>query len=445
MATIADALGDPGQRALAGATLSPGRGRTEAEAFLNQRQLGQGDRVGGFVSDALETSDTARIREAAARRAQGQDADVNYPAAEDAANAVDVRGALGVIDNRIGPLQGSGIAPGSLDDILTRFRARLAVPSRNLPPGVTAMELSDFDRVLEVKKDIGDAIGAAIAGRRGNEARLLANIRDQLDAALEDASTGYRTANDTYRQQSQAIAAIDDGATAAGRMRTQDALNMYPQQSTPPAVPNPQNLPAVTGGQSVPNPQNLPAVAGGQSVPPGLADQQAGFRSGFADRLMTRIENIRPTNNSITEFQTPKNQAMMNEMATDPELFARQIGREDTMFNTRQRALGGSQTAANEADKADMTGVDVGMIANLLSGRLGAAAGDASRHVANIATGKNEETRAMIARALLSNDPVAALAPALRRDMLDQNQQRILEALMRQGSLQGAEQAGYLR
>jgi hypothetical protein len=432
MATIADALGSPGQRALAGATRLPGPGRTEAAEFLDTRQAGQADRVGSFLTDALETPDTARIRDAAMRRQRGEEASVNYTAAEDAANPVDVRGALGVIDERIGPLAGSGVDGGPLDALLTRYRARLAVPPRNLPEGTTAMELSDFSRVLDVKKDLADDIGAATRAGRANEVRLLTGIRDQLDRALEDASTGYRRANDTFRQQSQAIGAIDDGAAAARPMRTQDAVDSY-QRLAPPAAQNPQNLPAVPS-------QNLPVV-GGQSFP----DAQAGFRTGFADPLMSRIENSPPGINSARQFLTPKNQAMMNEMATDPELFARQIGRENTMFETRRLATGGSQTADNIADQADMSGVDVGMIANLLAGRWGAAATDGARHVGAIATGKNEETRAMIARALLSNDPVAALAPALRRDMLDQNQQRILEALMRQGSLQGAEQAGYLR
>ena len=72
------------------------------------------------------------------------------------------RGALGVIDDRIGGMQGSGVAGDAIDSKLAGYRARLAAPAR--PDGVMR-ELSDFDRVLGSSRPCRTAGAAVRAGR----------------------------------------------------------------------------------------------------------------------------------------------------------------------------------------------------------------------------------------------------------------------------------------
>jgi hypothetical protein len=421
--TLADALGDPGQRALAGVARSPGDPARQIAEYLDERQLGQADRVGGFLSDAVQSEQTAAMRAAEAARARGIDAGVNYNAAGEAAVPVDVRPALAIIEGRLGPLRGVDIAPSPMDALLARYNARLSVPASSLPPGTNAMELSDFSRVFEVKKDLADDIGAAVRAGRGQEAGMLISLRDALDNALAEASPGYTAARDVYRAQSQAIDAVQAGREAATKtVRTEDALAAY--RGLPAPVPGAVNtLPSVPGGQAVPLFSNTGA------------DAPAGFRMGFVDPLLARIENATPTTNAASQFMTPKNQAMLQEMVNDPELLAQRLAREMTMFDTRYRAQGGSPTAGLLADMADVNGAGPTLAEGLLSPRATATKMllSASR---DMLTGTNEKTRQLIAQALLSRDPQAALAPLLRAAMLSGNVDRGVESLLRQSLMQ---------
>ena len=341
------------------------------------------------------------------RRQRGQDADVNYSAAEDAAIPVDVRGVLAEMDDRLGPMSGSNVDGGPLDSLLTRYRNQLAAPSNRLPEGVSAMELSDFGRVLEVKQSLSDDIGAAVRAGRNNEARLLTNIRNRLDEALEDASPGYRQANDTFRDQSRALDAIETGTAAAGpRMRTEDALNTFR------ALPQPQ-----TAGALVPN-----------GVTP--MDPRDAFRTGFADPLLGRIENSPPGINSARMFTTPKNEAMFGELANDPALWNRRLQREMEMFETQRRALGGSMTADNLADQSDMSG-GIGSFIGAMRGGFSNAIGDLAARVASTAGGTNEATRNLIAQALLSRDPRGAVSGLLATAQRSARADRAAEGLLR--------------
>lgn len=428
----ADALGNPGQRALSGVARAPGDGRNAIVDFLQQRQSGQQDRVGGFLSEALDTPDTAAVRRLQGEAVRGNDASVNYNAARDAAVPVDIRGALDIIDTRLAPLAGVDIQGRPIDSLLSQYRARLAVPASSLPAGTNSIELSDFSRVFEIKKDLHDDIQAAVRAGRGNEAGILRNLQTSLDDALADASKPYSLARDTYREQSRAIEAIDQGQQAARPgVRQQDAVDAYSRLA-------PQQSQAPQGLLAAPNANNLPAVAGQPSAPmQSTPDAQAGFRAGYINPLMARIENARPSNNAAGALTTPKNQDMLARMADDPALLLRRIERENTMFDTGFAALGGSKTADNLADAVDMEGIDLGLLGNLLQGRYGAAAAQLAQKGANAAKGMNEETRNLIAQALLSSDPRAALAPLLRRAMLVNRTASTAEAAIRQSAFQG--------
>ncbi|RJL17989.1 hypothetical protein [Paracoccus siganidrum] len=396
MYSVADATGYSGQRMLAGAARTPGAARQEIIEHLASRQDGQARRLGGFLDDALNSprnagnlpaipgSNPADFTGMTAEQVRGQltgarsrAANVAYDAARRGASPVDVRGALAAIDDRIGPMQGSGVAGDGIDAKLTSYRARLtSQPGGASYPGASSVELSDFDRVLGVKQAIQDDIGAALRAGRNNEARELGRVAAQLDEALEAASPAYRQANDQFAQASRVIDQIDAGRAATGpRARVENTLSAY-----------------------------------GALTP----DQQAAFRSGYSDPLMARLENSAPGVNNARPLTSEGARAELGAMSRDPALLQRQIARENDMFRTANAASGGSMTADNLADAADLSAMSMSPIINALTGNFGAAARQTGDAVLNALSGRNTATREEIARLLLSSDIRNALAPALQ-------------------------------
>jgi hypothetical protein len=375
---VADALGNPGQRMLSGIARTPNDARNEIVDFLTKRQDTQGERLAGILDTAMNSPNnlgkTAREVKTGLESARSTAANTAYSAARGNAAPVDVRGALAAIDNRIGGMQGSGVVGDGIDAKLTRYRSRLAASPASLPDGTTARELSDFDRVLGVKQEIADDIGAAVRAGRKNEARELGKIKDALDGALEASSAPYRAANDEFAQASRVIDAVDQGAAAARpTARSADVLNQY-------------------GGMTT--------------------AQQEAFRAGRVDPAIARIDSAAVGVNKARPLTSGKAQAEFGAMASNPALLERQIGRENTMFQTGNAALGGSKTADNLADATEMQNFDYGVLANLFRGNLSSAMQQAIPTALNVLQGRNTATRAEIARALLSTDIKAALKPA---------------------------------
>lgn len=392
---LVDALGLPGQRMASGMARAGGAPGDEVAEFLATRQSGQPERVGAFVEDAFGVGGTTAAKtKAGLTEARSAAADAAYDAARGNAAPVDVRGALGVIDERIGGMKGSGVAGDAIDSKLAGYRARLAAQPG--PDGVMR-ELSDFDRVLGVKQAVQDDIGAAIRAGRNNEARELGKLVKELDAALEASSDMYRTANDGFRAASKVIDAVDEGAMMAARGRAAD------------------NVP------------KFGAMA---------AAEQNAARTGYGDRLLAQLEAMTaPTANRAKGLLSPKRAAEADAMALDPKLYADRLARENAMWETQNRALGGSRTADNLADQQAMDG--------LAGGSFGAAKaaanfqfGDAiSRLTAAFAPllkGQNEATRALIVQGLLSGDATKALTPVLKQAAKSAKVRRGLEAILRQ-------------
>ena len=315
---LMDALGLPGQRAANGLTRAGGAPGDEVAEFLATRQSGQGERVGSFVEDAFDVKGTTAAKtQQGLIDARSTAADAAYDAARGNAAPVDVRGALGVIDTRIGGMKGSGVAGDSIDGKLAGYRDRLAAQPG--PDGVMR-ELSDFDRVLGVKQAVQDDIGAAVRAGRNNEARELGKLVKELDAALEGSSDMYRTANDGFRSASKVIDAVDEGALMATRGRAAD------------------NVP------------RFGAMA---------AAEQGAARTGYGDRLLSELENMKyPSTNRALITGSEKRTAEAAAMATDPQLYSSRIARERTMWDTQDKALKGSQTANYQADMAAMDGLN---------------------------------------------------------------------------------------
>lgn len=400
---LMDALGIAGQRQASGVARAGGDAATEIQNFLTQRQLDQGDRVGAFIDEAFGTQGTtaAKTRDSltAARSAE---ADAAYSAARGNAAPVDVRGALGVIDSRIGGMSGSGIAGDGIDAKLATYRSRLAGDGAGLGPGVQSAELSDFDRVLGVKQAIQDDIGAAVRAGRNNEARELGKVVAELDAALEASSDMYRTANDGFRQASRVIDAVDTGAGMAARGRAAD------------------NVPAFNAM---------------------TAAEQDAARIGYGDLLLNRLEAVTaPTANRAKPLLSTKRTTEADAMALGPTIYRDRLNRENQMWETQNRALGGSRTTDNLNDVEAMSGLAGGVLDVARSAgnlQFGDTVAKIAGMLGPIARGQTDETRQLIARILMSDDPAKALAPVLRQQMLSDAKRRAAEALLRQPMREG--------
>lgn len=394
---VADALGRPGQRMLSGVARSTPDAAQEIQEYLTSRQAGQGGRVASHIADAFDAPQSAAATEATMTAARRQAANSNYAVARDGAGPVDVRQALAVIDDRIGGMQGSGVRGDGIDARLATFRNRLAAATPEqaqfgvnapTPPGAggtpTAVELSDFNRVMGVKQDVQDAIGAALRAGRNNEARELGRLVSALDEALEASSAGYRQANDAFATASREIDQIGAGQRAASpRTRAEDTVATFGRLSE---------------------------------------GEQAAFRSGYADPLVARIENNAVGANAARPFTSQKFQTEAAAMATDPDLLARRLGRENTMFETGQTVLGGSRTADNMIDMEDASRFDNGVLAALLQGRIADGATQMVGPAINRLRGHGPAVRQEMARLLTQSGENGAdvIRQLLTNKQLDQ-------------------------
>lgn len=376
---LADALGPAGQRKLAGVTISTPDARPTIANALLERQSGQSGRVGRFIQEGLGVTDTAAQRTATLTGDRKAAADLAYEAARVGAGPVNLNSALEAIDTllRRDPILGeTALSQGPLGARLSALRSRMSSGNE---------QLIDFDTVLNIKSDLFDQISR---GRGGPE---ISKVYGALDEALEGSSQGYRAANDGYRTASGMIDAVPAGSANAGsRVRADDTVGQY------------------------------------AGLPP---EQQAPFRTGFADPLLARIENQPPGINSVRALMGDGTVAKMGAMADDPALLQRRLGREDAMFGTQQAALGGSQTALNAIDAGD-SNAGAALLGMMTAPRATIMQG-IGRGIGNLASGQSATTREEIARMLMSRDVQAVLAPALRSDMRAGSQNRVVESLLR--------------
>jgi hypothetical protein len=98
----------------------------------------------------------------------------------------------------------------------------------------------------------------------------------------------------------------------------------------------------------------------------------------------------------------------------------RRLTREQTMFETRAQATGGSRTADNLAD-AESMGVDPHLVGQILTGNWHGAIGSALRAGHNALTGNTPEVRAAVGRMLLDR----GVNPANLQAAIGQTVQRI--------------------
>jgi len=395
--TVADAMGNSGQRMLSTVTRNPGAGRTQAVEFLDGRQAEQGRRIAGSLDDAFGSSQTAASLEriqTAARRAEGN---LLYGDARRQAGAVDPTAAIQKADDVLRPginrvvSTPSAISDTSVQGAVSRARSFLT-DGRSV--------LSNFDDVLAAKGEIDSLIERATSKQQ----RALIPIRDALDDALASASAPYAKARDAYRTASQGIEAIQTGRQAATRGRFEDTTA---------------------------------AFSGMSPV------QQAGFRSGYGDVLTERVQNAAQGVNKARDFTSDAARAELPAFSRPGQapLLDRRLGRENVMFETRNAAMGGSKTADNLADSAS-TGLSPEIFGNLLSGNWSGAARNLMSRASSGMTGNTAQVREKLAEILLSRGGSASqIGTVLQQSQSNADARRRIAELVMRGALGGGSAA----
>jgi hypothetical protein len=200
---------------------------------------------------------------------------------------------------------------------------------------------------------------------------------------MENASSGFRQANRNFAQGSRDIEAVQSGRDAAVRGRTEDTIPAY---------------------------QALPAQG------------QAAFRSGYVDPLISQAQGAAFGVNKARPLINDAFQAEAGAMAPGNDMMQRRLAREQTMFETRNHALGGSRTVDNLNDNAAMA-VDPHLIGQIVTGNWHGALRSALSAGHNALSGNTPAVRQEVANILLQNG--ANLSPANLRRMVNETVARI--------------------
>lgn len=375
---LADALGNAGQRMLTTVTKSPGEGRTAAAEFLENRQAGQAGDVSSQLAEALGAPRTATQTTADMTAQRTAAADTNYGAARNSPGAVDVSPAIALADQTLQPgvtalmRPQTDIDPNSISQAVAKAKGLLTDGQS---------QLSDFNQVFQAKEEIDSIISRATSQQQ----RVLIPIKNALDDALAKASPSYTAARDTFAQQSRAIKAVGEGGDAARTGRSADTIQAFN----------------------------------------GMApDAQQGFRVGYGDKLIERAERTPHGANAARPLLNDAQKANLEAMSLhqgptrpgSPDEIATRLGRSNTMFQTRAKALGGSATVENANDQA-ASGIDPLALYESARGGVMGMVKLGANVAGNFLGGSTEAVRSALGKALMmhgaGSDVVGALGPAV--------------------------------
>ncbi|WP_244562450.1 hypothetical protein [Ensifer aridi] len=401
MYTVADAMGNAGQRALVPVTRTPNDARQEVTDFLIRRQMGQPQRLANALAEGFEAPQTSDRVTRALTDARDVEADALYTAARRNAGAVNVSPILDRIDETLSPGINRVVSPrdnignDTIEGALARVR-------RMISDGNS--QVTDFNALFRVKLDLDDMIARADAQGAGNRSHYLTQVKREVDRALENASPAYRNANDTFATRSRVIDSVAEGQAAkSGRVRSEDSIEQF-NALTP--------------------------------------DQQQAFRSGYVDPIIADIESLPmgQATNRARGLTTPKYEQEFQAFAAPgrAEQLGNRIGRENRMFETSNAALGNSRTADNLGDIDDMANFDPAVLANLLAGNWKQAALTGARQAFNAGKGLPPRVVERIGRQLIETDPEKALQALMRvrRQQVsrDELRARIIASMIGSGS-----------
>jgi len=411
-----------------GVIRQPSEAQDYARAFVDLRNSGSGQRVANQIADATGVSETAAQTLQRLTQARRETAKQLYDRAAQTSGPVQVDNALALIDNRLALMANdAGIEGDAVDQMFRRFRARLAGET---PDGSNVM-LSDPQRVTGVFRQVGDAIDKATLENQGYQVEQLTALKQALMDALTDASDDFRIANNTYREMSAPIDALAEGRAAlAPRARYEDQARTFSTMTREEQAAFTSGLQDTIFGRIERQPVGSTTVARNVTDIPQTTNLLR-----MATNSQRAGPNI-PAPASSGGFMDDLQRYLAETKDPGPGLFG-QLARERQMERATDVLTGGSRTANNLADQVDTAEGAIMAGARAAQSPTRAAVDAVVAALGNAAQGRDEATRAIIARALLAEDPVAALRPLVTKANATERGQRAIEGIIRQAAQQG--------
>lgn len=398
--TVADAMGNAGQRMLSTVARAPGEGRTAVVQALNSRQGDQGRRLATSLREGFDAPKTADATRADMSEIANFEAGRNYAPVKRDTTPIDISAPVSIANRSISPAadnlaRAQGAVPTDLAARagIERSEASLRDPIGNAlkearsylaAPNLT---LSNVNQAFRAKTNIDMMIAKATENKQGALVGELVPIRDALDEVLAKTSSNYSAARDAYRVAQQKIEALDLGKTLGARAgRPEDAIRQFE------AIPD--------------------------------VEARVAFRRGYVDPAIKDVQNAAFGTDKSRPFTSDATRQEFNAFATPgrADQLQRQIGREQTMFETRHQALGGSKTVDNINDH-DAMSVDPHLVGQILSGNWHGAVRSVLTAGHNLRTGNTPEVRRDVANILLQSG--ASVSPARLRQMVNDTVARI--------------------
>jgi hypothetical protein len=397
------------------AAKTPGPFREQAATALAARQQGQGDRIGGFVNDALGDGSAAYGTERALLASRRAAAEPLYaeayrappprgPAYDEMLNRQSVRDAIRSAERTAAERQ----VPVS-DLFVDAPNPNARTVARDIPSNVLG---ADGRPIVRTESETVDAT-VSVPTMRGWDF-----IKRELDGRVNQLyAAGETTAAEAVKETRNALRSqLATDNEAYGR-----ALAQYADDSA--------GLDAIQTGRDLANARNADEA---RAAFDGLNEGQRGLaRTGAAREIGTKLDNMRAGQDKTLPFDTPNVGAKLDTLIDDPTMraiFDDRIGRERAMVRSNRQMQGGSSTFENFAD-ADALNETV--MAKLARGNVGGAvldtAGRMLGFIGRASQGMNEEVAQRVGSYLLSADPdeirrLTAAFEAMERGSTDRGQ-----------------------
>lgn len=385
--TVADALGNSGQRMLNVVTRTPNDARQGAVEFLGRRQGDAGRRVAAALTDASGSPMSAAEYTRTLEKLRQTEAGINYAPVMNETAPINVNGAIGNANARISPLadqfaRSQGAVPTDLairapieaGEAQIRDPIREALKTARSYLASDNLTVTNVSQAFRAKTNIDAMIASATANGRGGEVNALLPVQQALDEALARTSPTYASARDAYSAASARVDAVEAGkGMAKPRTRTDDSLLAFEQ------LPDDAARAAARVGYFDPK------IAAAEASTGNMSNAARPFLSNSARR-------------ELPAFAAP---------GTGDDLMAR-LGREQRMFETAASATGGSKTADNLADFEDFANFDPAVVSRLLNRDFVGAGLQALTKMVNEAKGLPPRVVEQVAQGLLETNPDAA-------------------------------------
>jgi len=387
---IADALKEEGQRLASGVARQPGEGGQALVDALNARQAGQSGRVVNALDEGFQTGGktAAEATEAMSQNIRKTDR-ANFGKVPD--EPVAPTSAMKFIQENTQAVQ-KGVKPTKAERALAKYGEMISSASGS----------NNTQRMIAIRQDLADAADKAFRGGQGGLGTKLKNLKKAVDDDILQTSSAYREANAASSKLRGIRDQVKAGQTGATRGRQEDLVSAL-QKASP--------------------------------------EERAAFGVGFADTNIARAQKGAEGVNAARPFTSQRFNALAKELTEDGgETIGRKLQRENDMFATRHRALGGSRTADNLADQANVNAA-VGLGSKIVRGDVVGAAGDVVRGVANRITGQNQKSRDALAKMLTQNSDDVLVKEAARRlkhgEKLSEAQRKAIAPMLALGATSG--------